>query len=96
MEDVMRTVALTRKHARVLAAVAAAEAADEAPSIAVIASRIPLRPDLVEVMAADLSTQGLLACSGEFPVGDEPYAPGPEFRVTSEGHRALSAVLVAP
>ena len=92
----MRNVALTRKHARVLAAVAAAEAADEVPHVATIAARVPLRPDLVEVVAADLSAQGLLACCGEFAV-DDPLHPGPEFRVTGDGHRALSgAALAAP
>lgn len=87
----MRTVALTRKHTRVLAAVAAAEAAEETPSLAAIAARVPLRPDLVEVVATDLSARGLLTCSGEFPVDDDPRLPGPEFRVTGAGHEALSA-----
>lgn len=93
----MRNVALTRKRARVLAAVAAAEAADETPHVATIAARVPLRPDLVEVVVADLSVQGLLACSGEFAVDDDLHHPGPEFRVTGQGHRALSgALLPAP
>lgn len=86
----MRNDALTRKHARVLQAAAAAEAADERPSVGSIAARVPLRPDLVEVIAADLSTQGLLACSGEFPVDDDPQLPGPDFHVTGDGQRALS------
>jgi hypothetical protein len=95
MEDVMRNAALTRKHARVLAAVAAAEAADEVPHVSVIAARVPLRPDLVEVVAADLSVQGLLAFSGEFAIDDDLRKPGPEFRVTGDGHRALSGVAPA-
>lgn len=91
----MRTVALTRKHARVLAAAAAAEAADEVPDIATIAARVPLRPDLVEVIATDLSAHGLLACSGEFAVDPDPHHRGPAFRVTGHGHRALSDAVVA-
>jgi hypothetical protein len=90
MEDVMRNVALTRKRTRVLGAVAAIEAADEAPHLTTIAARVPLRPDLVEVVAADLSALGLLTCSGEFAADDDLHHPGPEFRVTGEGHRALS------
>ncbi|MBW3605219.1 MAG: hypothetical protein KY460_09980 [Actinobacteria bacterium] len=86
----MRNDALTRKHARVLQAAAAAEAADESPSIVSIAARVPLRADLVEIIAADLSTRGLLACSGEFPIDDDPQLPGPVFRVTGDGQRALS------
>ena len=91
----MRNVALTRKHTRVLAAVAAAEAADEVPHVATIAARVPLRPDLVEVVAADLSAQGLLACSGAFAIADDVLDPGPEFRVTGDGHRVLSGVALA-
>lgn len=91
----MRTVALGRKHTRVLAAVAAAEAADEVPHVTAIAARVPLRPDLVEVVAADLSAQGLLACSGAFVVADDLLDPGPQFRVTGDGHRALSGVFPA-
>ncbi|HSJ44898.1 MAG TPA: hypothetical protein VK923_09485 [Euzebyales bacterium] len=91
----MRNVALTRKHVRVLAAVAAAEAADEVPHVAAIAARVPLRPDLVEVVAADLSAQGLLACSGAFAIDEGLRDPGPEFRVTGDGHRALSGEVPA-
>lgn len=89
----MRSVALTRKHTRVLAAVAAAEAAAEAPCVATIAARVPLRPDLVEIVATDLSVQGLLSCSGEFPIDDDLQLPGPEFRVTGDGHRVLSSMV---
>lgn len=92
----MRNVALNRKHTRVLQAAASAEAAHQPPSLATIAARIPLRPDLVEPIAVDLSARGLLACSGEFPIDDDPYQPGPEFRVTSDGHRALSEFATAP
>lgn len=91
----MRNDALTRKHLRVLAAAAAAEEARESPSVARIAERIPLRPDLVEVIAAELATRGLLACSGEFAINDDVQLPGPEFRVTSDGQVALSSVAVA-
>ncbi|HSK91744.1 MAG TPA: hypothetical protein VK875_10565 [Euzebyales bacterium] len=87
----MRNVALTRKHTRVLEAVAAVQAADESPSVARIAERVPLRPDLVELVAADLSARGLLTFHGEFPPEDSPYLPGPEFRMTGDGHRVLSA-----
>lgn len=87
----MRNEALTRKHRRVLEAVAAVQAADEAPSLARIAARVPLRPDLVELVAADLSAQGLLDFHGEFPADDDTCLPGPEFRVTGDGHRVLSA-----
>lgn len=90
----MRSVALTRKHTRVLAAVAAAEAARETPSLATVAARVPLRPDLVEVVVTDLSGRGLLTCSGEFPLDDDPSLPGPEFRVTSAGREALSVQAV--
>lgn len=86
----MRNDALTRKHVRVLQAAAAAEAADERPSAGSIAVRVPLRPDLVAVIATDLASRGLLACSGEFPIDDDPQLPGPEFRVTGDGQRALS------
>jgi hypothetical protein len=86
----MRNVALTRKHTRVLEAVAAVQADDQPASLIRIAERVPLRPDLVEVVAADLSTQGLLAFHGEFsPEGDLSVA-GSEFRVTSDGQRVLS------
>lgn len=90
----MRTVALARKHTRVLDAVAAIEATGDTPSVATIAERIPLRPDLVETLATDLSARGLLSCSGEFRIDDDPLLPGPEFRVTSDGHRALTDTLV--
>lgn len=90
----MRSVALTRKHTRVLAAVAAVEAARETPSLATIAARVPLRPDLVEVVVTDLSLRGLLTCSGEFPVDDDPRLPGPEFRVTGAGRQVLSVEAV--
>lgn len=92
----MRNVALARKHIRVLEAVAAAQAADEAPCLARIAERVPLRPDLVELVAADLSARGLLAFHGEFPPEDQTHLPGPEFRVTSAGQRVLSATRTAP
>lgn len=91
----MRTGALARKHTRVLDAVAAIEAAGDTPSVAAIAARIPLRPDLVEVLAADLSAQGLLTCNGEFRIDDDPLLPGPEFRVTGAGQRALSETLIS-
>jgi hypothetical protein len=91
----MRNEALTRKHTRVLEAVAAVQAADEAPSLARIAARVPLRPDLVAMIAADLSAQGLLAFHGEFPVDDDTYLSGPEFRMTGDGHRVLSATRTA-
>lgn len=87
----MRNAALTRKHARVLEAVAAVQADDQPPSLARIAERVPLRPDLVEVVAADLSAQGLLAFHGEFSPEDDAWMPGPEFRVTGDGQRLLSA-----
>lgn len=87
----MRDVALTRKHTRVLEAVAAAQEADESPSVARIAERVPLRPDLVEMIAADLSARGLLAFHGEYPLEDSTYLPGPEFRITGDGQRMLSA-----
>lgn len=90
----MRNGALTRKHTRVLEAVAAAQAADEAPSLARIAARVPLRPDLVELLAVDLSARGLLSFHGEYPA-DDTYLPGPEFRVTGAGHRLLSATRAA-
>lgn len=90
----MRTVALSRKHTRVLAAVAAAEAAEETPSLVTIAARVPLRPDLVEGVVTDLSALGLLTCSGEFPLDDDPRLPGPEFRVTGAGQEALSVQAV--
>lgn len=86
----MRNVALTRKHTRLLAAVAAAEAADEPTSVAIVAARVPLRPDLVEVVAADLSAQGLLTVSGEYPIDDDLLLPGPQLRLTGSGQRALS------
>jgi hypothetical protein len=88
---VMRNEALTRKHTRVLEAVAAVQAADEPPSLARIAARVPLRPDLVALVAADLSARGLLAFHGEFPPDDDTYLPGPEFRMTGDGQRVLSA-----
>jgi hypothetical protein len=91
----MRNDALTRKHVRVLEAAAAAERADEPPSVVTIATRVPLRPDLVEVIAADLAVRGLLSCSGEFPVDDDLHLPGPEFRITTDGQRALSALTAA-
>ena len=91
----MRNVALTRKHTRVLEAVAAAQEADESPSVARIAERVPLRPDLVELVAADLSAQGLLAFHGEFPPDDSTFLPGPEFRITDDGQRVLSAARAA-
>lgn len=87
----MRDVALTRKHTRVLTAVAAIQEADESPSVTRIAERVPLRPDLVELLAADLSAQGLLAFHGEFAPEDSTHLPGPEFRITGEGQRVLSA-----
>jgi hypothetical protein len=87
----MRNAALTRKHTRVLAAVAAVQADDQLPSLARIAERVPLRPDLVEVVAADLSAQGLLAFHGEFSPEDDISVPGPEFRMTGDGQRVLSA-----
>ena len=87
----MRNEALTRKHVRILEAVAAAQEADEAPSVNRIAERLPLRPDLVERLAADLSIRGLLSFHGEFAPEDRAYLPGPEFRMTSDGHRVLSA-----
>jgi hypothetical protein len=91
----MRTVALTRKHTRVLAAVAAAEAAQETPSLAAVAARVPLRPDLVEVVVTELSGRGLLTCCGEFPLDDDPAQPGPELHVTGAGQEALSLLAVA-
>lgn len=91
----MRTVALTRKHTRLLAAVAAVEAAEQTPSLATVAARIPLRPDLVEAVAVDLSGRGMLTCYGEFALDDDPLLPGPELRVTSAGHRALSEARTA-
>lgn len=91
----MRNVALTRKQARVLEAVAAAEAADEAPSLLRIAERVRLRPDLLEIVAADLSARGLLRFHGEFPAEDQFDLPGPELLMTGEGHRALSATRTA-
>jgi hypothetical protein len=45
-------------------------------------------------VATDLSVRGLLTCSGEFPVDDDPRLPGPEFRVTGAGHQALAAPAV--
>jgi hypothetical protein len=89
----MRSVALTRKHTRVLAAVAAAEEAQETPSLATIAARVPLRPDLVEIVVTDLSVRGLLTCSGEFAIDDD--LPGPEFRMTGAGQEALADQTVA-
>lgn len=92
----MRDVALTRKHTRVLEAVAAAQEADESPCLARIAERVPLRPDLVELVAADLSARGLLTFHGEFPLEEEStYLPGPEFRITGDGQRVLSAARAA-
>lgn len=88
----MRNAALTRKHTRVLEAVAAVQAADELPSLDRIAERVPLRPDLVEVVATDLSTQGLLAFRGEFAREDDSHIVIPQFRITGDGQRALSAV----
>ena len=86
----MRDVALTRKHKRVLEAVAAVQEADEVPSVARIAERVPLRPDLVELVAADLLAQGLLSFHGEF-APDDADLPGPEVRMTGDGQRMLSA-----
>jgi hypothetical protein len=91
----MRNGALTRKHTRVLEAVADVQAADELPSLATIAERVRLRPDLLELVATDLSVQGLLAFHGEFPAEDDTYLPGPEFRITGDGQRVLSAARTA-
>ena len=91
----MRNAALTRKHTRVLEAVAAVQAADQPPSLARIAEHVRLRPDLLELVAADLSAQGLLAFHGEFAPDDATYLPGPEFRITGDGQRALSATRTA-
>lgn len=86
----MRDVALTRKHERVLEAVAAAQEADgEAPSLATIAERVRLRGDLLETVAADLSRQGLLVFHGEFAPDDSTGLPGPQLRVTKRGQRVL-------
>lgn len=87
----MRDIALTRRQARVLEAVAAAQAANESQSLARIAERVPLRADLVEVVAADLSKQGLLAFHGEYVADDNTGHPGPELRVTKRGQRVLEA-----
>lgn len=91
----MRNGALTRKHTRVLEAVAAVQATDQPPCLARIAERVRLRPDLLELVAADLSAQGLLAFHGEFPADEATHVPGPEFRITGDGQRVLSATRAA-
>lgn len=87
----MRNDALNQKQARVLEAVAAVEAANEAPSLARIAERVPLRGDLVESVATELSLRGLLAFHGEYELAGDESDAGPEFRMTGDGQRALSA-----
>lgn len=88
----MRNAALTRKHVRVLDAVAAAEAAGERPTLIRVAERVRLRPDLLEIVGVDLVARGLLSCRGEFPAHEETHLPGPEFRTTADGQRVLSTV----